>query len=297
MPLREFSVLFMVCVLWGLHFTVMRVTVSELETPFFYAAMRMTLVALILLPALKWHKGQMRQILLAGLGFGGINYAFLFPAMGMTTAGAASVAVELYVPFSIILAVIFLGERVGLPRIAGIIMAFAGVVIISLGKPPQLARDTFMLGVIMVGMAGLCEAVGAIFIKTIKAVGPFALLAWFGLVGSAVLWPLSIIFEDNQMAVFEPQNRIPFGLALAYSVIGASLIAHAAYYWLLGRLPIYQIAGTGLLNPLVAVTAGIVILGEPLNAQIIIGGLLTAIGVYIILVRTKKSKPGAPAES
>jgi len=295
MPVREFFVLLMVCTLWGLHFTVMRVTVSELSNPLFYAAMRMSCVGLILLPFLKWHSGKMRYILPAGLGFGALNFALIFPAMGMTTAGAGSIAIELYVPFSIILAVIFLGERVGLPRILGIALAFAGVVVISFGKPPEDAGRLFILGIVLIGAAGFFEAVGAVFIKSIKDVGPFQLLAWFGVVGTAVLWPLTYIFEQNQFAVFAPETRVQFSLALAYSVIGASVVAHAAYYWLLGRLPMYQIAGTGLINPLVGVTAGVLILKEPVSAPLIIGGAMTAGGVYMILARSRKPKTQAAA--
>lgn len=280
----------MICTIWGLHFSVLRVTISELSNPFFYAALRMALVALLLLPCLKWHTGQMRQVLLAGLGFGALNYAFMFPAMGMTTAGAASVAIELYVPFSIILAVIFLGERVGLPRIAGIALAFAGVALIALGKPAELAGPYFVIGILMMAAAGLCEAIGAIFVKSIKAIGPFQLLAWFALMGNLVLWPLTLIFEQNQLAVFAPDTRLQFGLALAYTVIPVSIVAHASYYWLLGRLPMYQIAGTGFLNPLIGVTAGVLILGESINGAMIAGALMTAGGVFMILARSRKSK-------
>jgi len=298
MPVREFFVLLMVCTLWGLHFTVMRITVGELGNPLFYAALRMSCVGLILLPFLKWHSGKMRYILLAGLCFGALNFALIFPAMGMTTAGAGSIAIELYVPFSIILAIIFLGERVGLPRLVGIALAFAGVAIISLGKPPEEAGRLFILGIVMIGAAGFCEAVGAIFIKSIKTVGPFQLLAWFGVVGTLVLWPLTFTLEQNQFHVFGPDTRAQFLLALGYSVIGASIIAHAAYYWLLGRLPMYQIAGTGLINPVVGVTAGVIILKEPISAPIIIGGAMTAIGVYLILARARKPKGQvAPGET
>jgi len=119
MNFREFLILTLVCTIWGLHFVVMKVTVGQTAPPLFYAAVRMTIVAIILLPFLKWHTGMMSKILLGGLGFGAFNYAFMFPALGMTTASAAALTIELYVPFSIILSVLFLGERIGYKKSGG----------------------------------------------------------------------------------------------------------------------------------------------------------------------------------
>jgi len=79
MSIREFCVLMLVCGLWGLHFVVIKFTVAEMGVPpLFYAALRVSLLALILLPFLKWHRGQMKAVILGGLGFGALNYAFMF---------------------------------------------------------------------------------------------------------------------------------------------------------------------------------------------------------------------------
>ncbi|MEP1231140.1 MAG: EamA family transporter, partial [Litorimonas sp.] len=143
MSLKEFFVLLMVCTIWGLHFVVIKLTVGQNADPLFYAALRMTLVGLILLKYLKWHKGQMIFVTLGGLGFGTLNYAFLFPALTLTTASAAAVTIELYVPFSILLSIIFLKERIGLWRSLGIAMAVIGVIIVASSKPSEAAGPYF----------------------------------------------------------------------------------------------------------------------------------------------------------
>ena len=117
MSLREFLVLMMVCLFWGMHFVVMKLTVTDTAEPLFYAAVRMSLVGLLLAPKLKWHQGQMRAVCMAGACYAGLNYAFAFPALSMTTASAAAIAFELYVPFSIILSVLIFKEKIGLPKI------------------------------------------------------------------------------------------------------------------------------------------------------------------------------------
>lgn len=289
MSVREFLVLGLVCLIWGLHFIVMKVTIGTTTDALFYAAVRMTIVAIILIPWLSWHKGMMVKVLCAGLGYGALNYAFMFPALGMTTASAAAVAIELFVPFSIILSVIFLGERIGPRRIFGIVLAFTGVALIAMGKPAEAAGPLFLLGIFMMAGAAMSEAVGAVLVKSVSGVSPLQLLAWFSVVGSVVLWPLTLMFEDNQMRALASDNRWAFAAALAYSAVLVSIVAHGSYYWLLQRLPIYIVSTSGLMTTVVAVIASVIILREPLTPAFAVGALLTLFGVgFIHYVRRKK---------
>ncbi len=297
MSVREFSVLMMICTIWGLHFVVMKFTVVDMGVPpLFYAALRVTLLALILLPFLRWHPGQMKAVLIGGLGFGAFNYAFMFPAMQLTTASAAAVTIELYMPFSILLSVLILGERIGPWRITGSALAFIGVVLIGLGTPSEAAGEGFALGIAFMACAAMSEAIGAISVKSVKSVNPIQLLAWFGVVGSAVLWPLSFVLEENQLSVFAPETRVNFGLALLYSVLLVSLVAHGSYYWLLQRLPIHTVAPSGLMTTVIGVAAGVLILKETLTAILLIGAVITLSGIWIILWRNRRrTQEPAPA--
>jgi len=298
MSIREFCVLMLVCGLWGLHFVVIKFTVAEMGVPpLFYAALRVSLLALILLPFLKWHQGQMKAVLIGGLGFGALNYAFMFPALNLTTASAAAIAIELYMPFSIILSVIFLGERIGIWRISGAALAFIGVVLIGLGAPSEVAGQGFILGIIFMACAAMAEAVGAISVKSVKSVSPVQLLVWFGIVGSCVLWPLSLILETGQMSAFAPDTRVSFGLALIYSVLLVSLVAHGSYYWLLQRLPIHTVAPSGLMTTVIGVAAGIFILSEKPTPILFVGTAVTLSGIAIILWRNKEKADAQPPEN
>ncbi len=294
MSLREFCVLMLVCGIWGLHFVVMKFTIADVGIPpLFYAAMRVTLLALILLPFLKWHKGQMKAVLMGGLGFGALNYAFMFPALQLTTASAAAIAIELYMPFSIILSVVFLSERIGPWRISGATLAFIGVVLIGLGAPSEIAGKGFALGILLMACGAMAEAIGAISVKSVKSVSPVQLLVWFGIVGSCVLWPLTLVLEDNQMSAFAPDTRLNFSFALIYSVLLVSLVAHGSYYWLLQRRPIHTIAPSGLMTTVIGVIAGILILGETPTPILYVGALITLSGIALILWRNH-NKANAP---
>jgi len=114
-------------------------------------------------------------------------------------------------------------------------------------------------------------------------------LIWgFGVVGSLVLWPLSLILEDRQMSAFAPETRVNFGMALIYSTLLVSLVAHGSYYWLLQRLPIHTVAPSGLMTTVIGVAAGIVILKEAPTPILFMGAMITLSGISIILWRNKR---------
>ena len=297
MSLREFLVLLMVCTIWGLHFTVMRTVIGEAGVdPLFYAALRMSLVALLMAPFLRWHPGQMRYVLLAALGFGALNYAFMFPALGMTTASAAAVTIELYMPFSVLLGVLILGERIRAWSVLGIVLAFAGVVIIGLSEPGEAAGPLFVLGLVLMALAAASEAGGAIGVKRLT-IRPLQILPWAGLVGAVVLWPLALLLESDPMANFEVDRRSALLGGLFYSAVLATIVSHGAYYWLLSRLPIQVVAPVGLLNTVIGVAGGVLILREPLTPGLLAGITVTLSGVAIILWRSSRKGAGVEAQN
>ncbi|WP_416879035.1 DMT family transporter [Litorimonas sp.] len=288
MTLKEFLVLFMICTVWGLHFIVIKLAVGESIPPVFYAATRVTLVTLLTLPWLRWHKGQMLWLILGGLGFAGFNYLFIFQGLEMTTAAAGAVTIELYVPFSILLSVIFFKEKVGLWRSLGVIMAFCGVVIVATAKPGEAAGPLYFLGIIFLMCAALSEAIGALIVKRLKNIAPLELLSWFTLVGACLLWPASFIIEDNQFRVFSADIRWNFAAAVLYSALLASILAHGSYYWLLKRLPLHIVAPSGLMMTVITVAGAALILKEPLTPRLIGGAILTLSGIGVILFRNKQ---------
>jgi len=288
MSLKEFLVLLMICTVWGLHFIVIKLAVGESIPPVFYAATRVTLVATLTLPWLRWHKGQMLWVILGGLGFSGFNYLFIFQGLEMTTATAGVITIELYVPFSILLSVIFFKEKVGLWRAFGVAMAFCGVVIVATARPGEAAGPYYFQGILFLMCAAMSEAIGALMVKKVKDVRPLELLSWFTLVGACLLWPASLLIEDNQLRVFSAEIRWNFMGAVLYSALLASILAHGSYYWLLKRLPLHTVAPSGLMMTIVTVAAAVVILKEPLTPRLMAGAFLTLSGIAIILIRNRK---------
>lgn len=295
MNARELTILLAMCVIWGFHYVVIKAAMAEIP-PVFYAAMRMTLVAAVLAPFLRWRAGKMGYVLLAALCFGAINYIFLFTGVSLASASASAIANQLYVPFATILSVVFLKERIGWRRITGITLAFAGVAVIvsSRGEAPPEVR--LGVGIGLVALATLVEAAGSILVKKASGFKPWELLAWFGAVGAPVLWGVTFTLERGQFEALADSDMKLVIAAILYSALLASVLGHTTYYWLLQRRPVSEVASSSLLTTFLAVAFSILILGEPLTAAIIIGGVMTLFGVGVVVLRAPATapEPGAP---
>ncbi len=290
MSARELSVLLGMCLIWGFHFVVIKVAVTELQ-PMFYAAIRMTLVAAIMAPFLRWRAKEMRLIFAAGVCLGALNYAFMFSGVKYATASAAAIAIELHVPFATILSVIFLNDRIGIRRIIGVTFAFVGVVIIALGKNEGGGPDANIpLGVVLIACGAFVEAIGAVLVKKATAFKPHELLAWFSLIGAVGLWLLTFSLDSGHGASLAASNKPLMVGAILYSAIGGSIIGHTAYYWLLQRLPVSVVSPSVLLTTLIAVFFGVVLLGDPFGPRMVVGGLMVLAGVGFVLLRNSRKQ-------
>ncbi|MEZ5897713.1 MAG: DMT family transporter [Parvularculaceae bacterium] len=290
---REFVIFAGMCVVWGFHFVVIKVAVGEIP-PLLYAALRMSLVALVMAPFLRWRPGRMAPVFAAGACFGAFNYAFMFSGLKLASASAGAVAMELHVVFATLLSVIFLGERIHLPRITGIALAFSGVILIALGQAGDAAGPGAMLGVVLVACGAMVEATGSIIVKKAKGFRPPEFLAWFAVIGAPILWGMTLVIEDGQGAALAAADKPLLIGAVFYSALLSSVFGHTAYYWLIQRLPISIVAPGNLLTTVLAVAFSIVILGDPFTVRFALGGALTLVGVAIVLMRGARSASPVP---
>jgi O-acetylserine/cysteine efflux transporter len=59
------------------------------------------------------------------------------------------------------------------------------------------------------------------------------------------------------------------------------------------RYPVTSVAPVTVLTPLFSVLFSVLLLGDVLDARMVVGGLLTLTGVTVILVRERKAAPAA----
>jgi len=99
-----------------------------------------------------------------------------------------------------------------------------------------------------------------------------------------LLWGLTATFESGQLAAIE-RAQSSFWLALAYMTIASSIGAYGLWYYLIKHVDVTQAAPFLLLEPLIAVAAGVLVMGDELTWSKIVGGSLILGGVGLITVR------------
>jgi len=273
---------------WGLNFLAIRYAVEELP-PVFSAGLRFALIFLLLVPFMRFPKGSIRPLLTAAFVIGALHFGILYYAISFADdISSVAIATLTNVPFATLLAVIFLGERIGLISITGMVLAFAGVMI--LGFDPKALEHFFDLSLVM--LAAFIYAVGAILLRQLKGVGVFSLQGWIGLVGMATILPMSFLLEGGQLNALAGASGLAIG-GVIFSAIGSSIIGHGGLYFLLKHHPVSTVAPLTLLSQVVGVMSGVLVLGEVLTLKMILGGLLTFAGVGVILIRKKQKSEAA----
>lgn len=282
MPLPHILLAILINAAWGGNFVAIRFGLQDLS-PIFYAALRFAIMVLLLLPFLKWKPGRMKPVLLAA-AFGGpfhFGGVFLGTAL-MDHASSASILTQMSIPMTMVLAVFMLNERIGKWRILGLCLSFVGVLILSF-DPHMFGH---LDGVAVMLWSQFAYSLSAIFMRRVQGVSMLEMQAWIAAVSAPGLILLSFLFESGQAA--ELANISGTGIAaLAYTIIGASIIGHGGAYFLYQRHPVSSIMPFLLLNPVFATLGAVLMLGEELTPRMIIGGLIISAGVGLVIFRER----------
>lgn len=267
---------------WGFNFIAGKIG-AEVFQPLFFTALRFLFLLLLMLPWLRPAPGHMKPLLRVAFLLGVLHFSMVF--IGLDAGGdIASIAIttQLYVPFSAILASVFLREKISLVSIFSITLAFGGVMII--GFDPMVFNH--LDAILWVAGAAFVMAVATILMRQCPNLGVFRLQAWIALVSLPSLLLLSSIFESGQMQILSDVDILDFWTPL-YSAVGASIVGHGIVYYLLGKYPVSQITPLLLPTPIIATFLGVLFFGDTLGWKMIMGGSMTLLGVLMLV-----KKPG-----
>jgi O-acetylserine/cysteine efflux transporter len=281
MRLSHLALAILVCFAWGLNAVAAKVGVTYIP-PVFFTALRFVVVLICLFPWLKPVPGKWDVLIPAVFFMGGLHFALIFAGVKFSDASTMSIVNQIYVPISVLLAMIWLGEMVPLRRWAGIALAFSGVVVFSLNAN----ASSHLTGVLLLVADAFSMAIGTVLLRRLVGVPPFVIQAWTAVLGVPFLLLTSFVFESGQL---EAISSAPWQAwaALAYTVVGGSLIGHTGYYILLQHYEVSLVGGMLLIGPAIGVLGGVFILGEPFTPLIVVGAAMTLLGVAIVLKRSE----------
>jgi drug/metabolite transporter (DMT)-like permease len=183
-------------------------------------------------------------------------------------------------------------HRVSGRGLAGLALGFSGTIILiwpQLTSTGGLGNKELWWSVALI-FGSLSWALGSVLAKKWQSGPPtVATTAWQVLF--AGLANLAFAFSKHDLARV---TWTPRGIAaVAYLVIGGSLIGYTAYIYILGHAPTAKVSTYAYVNPVVAVFLGWLVLHEKIDGYILAGSAIVIASVVLVTGASvrKKSEP------
>ena len=269
-----------VAVIWGMGFIVAKAGMIHFS-PILLMALRFNLTAICLIWFFRPPPGLFKPLFWISLVSAALQYSLTFNGLSGIDASTAALLVQLEVPFGLLLAWLVLGDRITLRQAIGIIIAFAGAVLI-IGEPKLAGKLIYAF--LVIGGA-FAWAVGQIMIKRLGNLGGFRLVSSVALYATPQLYIASFLFESDQFIQIKTASLSAWG-AVIYLGLIMTAFAYAMWYRLLGLYSVSQVMPFLLLLPATSVLGGILFLNESLTVKIALGGCLAIAGVAMITVQS-----------
>lgn len=281
--LTEFS-LIIVAVIWALNFSVIKVTLEQID-PFSFNALRYVFAALILISVTKWRGFTVmvkREHLLPIIGIGLVGnliYQVLF-IVGVSMTNAANSAVILgTIPVWIaLLAHLFTEEKLTSNKILGLVSAFLGVALIIFGREGGFSfSSTSALGDFIV----LCSAIAwsaytILSKKYLKLYNSSQYSAFISIVGVIALFIVgapSLVKVDYSALTWVGYNGILYSGLLSVGL--AYLIWNRGVH----KIGAIKTAAYQNLVPVLGLLFGVFLLNETLTLIQYVGSFFVIIGI------------------
>lgn len=276
-----------VCLIWGTTYLAIKIALETIP-PFLMGGLRYLASGLVLggylvvrgrhlPPPSSWGRLAVLGFFMLMLGNGGVVWGEQFVPSGLT---AVLIGTSPFWMVSID-AMLTGGRQLHRREWAGLFVGFIGIVMlvwpdITAGGVPG---RNFALGVIALQIACAGWAVGSAYtrrhVMPRDVLGAAALQMFFG--GAFMLAAGTAAGEWGRLG-FTTRTTA----ALVYLTLVGAVIAFAAYSYALQHLDMAVVSLYTYINPVIAVTLGTLVLGEPFHLRMIIAIAIIALGVMVV---------------
>ncbi len=213
------------------------------------------------------------------------NQLLFVKGLSLTKATNASL-IAVTIPIFAILAGVIIGtERIRWAKVAGILLAAAGVVFLIDPRNASFSAET-TLGDVLVVLNSLSYG---IYVATSKDVvmrnGAMRSITWIFLFAAVVCVPLGL-FSLSTIDIVAVDRTI--WLMAFYIAVGATAMPYFLNAWALARVDPSTVAVFVYLQPVIGFLTAVAFLGERVGINFIIAAALIFAGVFLV---TRKLKP------
>lgn len=283
-----------VAAIWGGTFIAARVVAVVMSAP--AAALWRYIVASVVLLAFSfaYERGLPRLdakqwIAVTLLGATGVTLYNLFFMSGLEKipASRGSLIVALNPAVTLLAGAMLLGEPLTRMRVLGVIVALAGVVLVlGHGNPMDLFRGHVGWGEVHIFGAVVSWAAYTLIGKRVLAnLSPLAATTYAALIGTAMLAAITVATGDFEWPPATWHAWVAFGFLGAFGTA-------VAFVWFYDGVRALGPARTAVfinLVPVFAIALAATLLGEKVDASMVVGGAIVVAGVWLL------NRPIAPA--
>lgn len=202
--------------------------------------------------------------------FLGFNWVLLFEAYKYTTVAAATLSYYMAPIILVLVAPIFLGERLTLKKGICALVALGGMVLVSGVLDAGFSGGSELIG-IGLGLAAAClYAAIIVFNKKMQGIDAMTKTLCQFAVSAVVLLPYVLLVEDVTREMFTPLGT---ALLLVVCFLHTGL-AYVAYFGSVRALPSATVAIFSYIDPVLAVLLSAFFLKEPITPLGIVGAVL-----------------------
>ena len=204
-------------------------------------------------------------------------------------SGLSALIAALYPLCVVIIEMVFFkNNKITLFTILGLLLGIGGIAIVFYDNAFHAHPNGYGLGILTSVISMITWSIATVFIARKKMdMNPYNATGWEMLIGSIILISFIWISGDHiPLSNIQPEAWA----AIAYLVTAGSVIAFAAFIYTMKHLPPAIAALYAYLNPIVAIIVGSIIVGEKLTVVILVGSLITLVGVYIVNQSLKKQR-------
>lgn len=291
---KAYFALAAVCLIWGTTYLVNKLGVNSMP-PLFFIAVRQSIAGVVLLfysflilrekfPGLDFFKIQIPLALLMisiGNGVGILGLQYIDSGISSIIASLSPLIIAfLYSVFKV-------DAKVDKITWLGLVLGTIGIVLICIDKLSSSEQEIAMKGFLFTFCSVMAWSAGAVYGK-LKATQHNLLMAsgFQLLLGSIPIWWGTFTLEKP----FDHRYTLAHYGIWAYTIIFGSLIAYTCYLYCINKLPITLVSIHTYINPLLAILLGWLILNEHININILLGAVITLMGVYLVTNSQKKAR-------
>ena len=286
---RAYAAWILICIVWGTTYLAIRVCLETIP-PFLMGGIRYVIAGALLAAGLAirgerlprppaWTSLAILGFFMIGVGNGGVVWAEQTVTSGLT---AVLVAMS---PFWMVGIDAIVPPRVPLTgrRILGLLIGFAGIVMLVWPEIQLGGGRSFLVGVMSAQIACVGWAIGSAYSRrrghgAAKDENVLATAAFQMLFGGVCLLVAALVTREMSHLTFTLRTAS----ALAYLIVAGAIAGFTAYAYALKHLPVAMVSTYAYINPVIAVILGTLILREPFNVRMMLAAGVVLAGILLV---------------